>query len=301
MNDSNVIPINIQPRARKEELTPILIGHKYAVTSNQIKQDKHGLCESVVFTDKSGYITPANKNSTAIFIWDTECELEPGDIEITDANEQQIAYKSEEQLKTNRFTLNNNAMNQPEIIREDSLQQLTSRVDFNFVYTPDQFAASVGMMTLVNSKCFLTLKNGETRNLIDSGDESVLYLDDNHPADIITPILETAKSRQAIEQRYSLSLNIKLNNTTHGSDYETLSIFEQYTSYIMQRETPFSENNIWTPACAPISWGWSMRTGFRQDGEACIIRQKLLPPTLSHEGHEMPCWQNNNLALLETV
>lgn len=301
MNDSNIIHLNIHPVPRGKELTPIIIGRKYAVASSQLAQAKHGLCENFVFSDKEGEIKPASTNSKAIFLWDPDCELEPNAIEFTDGNDQQIAYESPSQLKTNRFTLNNHSISQPQIIQEDSFQQLQAQIDLNFVYTPDQFAARLGIITLVNTNCFLTLKDGKKVSLIDSDDEAVLYLEESHPADIVTPILETPQSTQAIEQRYSIALNIKLNNTSHGSDYETLSLFEQYTTYIMHRETPFSDNNIWTPVCAPIAWGWSMRTGFRKDGDGCIIRQKLLPPTLGHEGLEMPCWENNNLALIETA
>ena len=74
-----------------------------------------------------------------------------------------------------------------------------------------------------------------------------------------------------------------------------MTILEQYQTYFLQRELPFSQDNIWTPTCAPVSWGWSIRIARRHDGEWGIARQKLLMPALDHNGLALPAWEGNSL------
>jgi hypothetical protein len=96
---------------------------------------------------------------------------------------------------------------------------------------------------------------------------------------------------------YHLTLRQTIPDQYQEKTVESVTVLEQYKSYFMQRERSDSaERVIWTPLLEAVNWGWSIRVGYRADGELGILRRKLMLPAVGNDGLELPQWQTNHLA-----
>jgi hypothetical protein len=151
-------------------------------------------------------------------------------------------------------------------------------------------SARLGVIHLVESHCFAILKNGEQRILRDSGEEQSMLHRHDLQDDVVTPVLDADQHAAAIARTFKQTIAHTIPEHIDGLEVDTMTILEQYTSYFMHRETPFSDTNIWIPVCPPVDWGWSIRIARRYDNDLGIARRKLFMPTVEHDGLEMPGW-----------
>lgn len=248
-----------------------LTGRQYSLDANSLPVDLHGLCGGFTCTPEHGGALPLHitGNDITAYIWDADC----------------LPH-----ISANRFAITHTSLDKPQITEQNGMHQISIVAGFDFVYTADQLPARLGIINLVESHCFASLKNGEQYSLRDSGeDQRMLHTQDTH-SDGVTPILDTDCKSTPVAQHYVQTITHAIPEQIDGLDVDTMTILEQYTSYFMQRETPFSDSNIWTPVCAPIAWGWSIRIARRYDGDLGIARRKLFMPTVEHNGLAMPAW-----------
>lgn len=184
----------------------------------------------------------------------------------------------------------------PELITDGEALRLQLRANWRLRWDTATYSAELGMITLQESRRFITLDNGEQITVTDScgADTPVLYLEGCDDNKIIKPI---AVQREGVKQQhgYSITVSQHVPSSHDGHVVESVTVLEQYRSYVMQRPTGTKARTIWVPMVAPISWGWSIRVGRRYDGGWAIVRRKLLLPTISHQGLELPLWQHNSL------
>jgi len=273
----------------------VIVGRQYQLGNDQVPEDLHGLCGGFDYDEHHGRLIPPSPMHC--YLWDIDDELTSEELEFGSVEGEAISLTSTTNVISSRFVLSHGTLSEPQIIDQESLPKLTTTASFHFVFSTELQAVRLGLLSLVETQRFALLKNGERHNLLDSGEgQSRLYLSKDTPDnDVFTPILETGAGADSIQHLHDIRLTQAIPVRLADSEIETLTVLEQYTSYFMQRELPICQENIWTPVCAPISWGWSMRVAKRHDGDWCIVRQKLLMPTVGHNGLEMPEWEGNQL------
>lgn len=283
------------PPAAVTAAPAVIIGNHYQPGNAELPGDLHGLCGGIDYTTQYGRVLPPSLQ--CCYLWDIDEELRSTKIELKATETESISLADATNVITSRFVLSHAAISEPQIINQESTPQLTTTAGFDFIFSTSMQTVQLGVLNLVETQRFAMLKNGERNSILDSGDRGpVLYLaDDMETEEVVMPILQAGAGTDTIQHRHDVSLSQIIPENLSGSEIETLTVLEQYTSFFMQRELPFCRENIWTPVCAPICWGWSMRVARRQDGDWCIVRQKLLMPTVGHNGLEMPVWQGNQL------
>lgn len=299
--DESISYLNIpkRPPSLKAAASPSLfIGRKYQLPTELLSTNPHGICTNFVCSpDRGGATTHIdNKSCQHGFLWDTDCLSNlTGTTLVTPAGEN-IAVNTNTHTLNNRFVITNTRLTKPAIHTIDDNQQLAIQAEFGYAFTADQMDARLGILSLVESNCYLVLENDQQYNLLNTNEQAVLFLPGDDKTNAILPILDATKSNTTLSQNKQINVAHTIPEQLNGIAVQSLTILEQYQTFFMQRELPFTSENIWTPLSAPISWGWSMRIARRYDGEWGIARQKLLMPSTGHNGMEMPTWENNSLA-----
>ncbi len=279
----------------------ISIGKRYLLENLPGLADRniHGLVAGYRFDARHAEIVPlqaSDNGGVAVYFWDTHCDLAAFATNVKTAADAPAQPLSSYRLCNNRLELRQTVMNGPEIATNEHGTLLTLSPCFEATFSTDAYAARLGMLHLVQAKRLAVLASGRQITLLDSGDEPVLYLPE--PDD--EQALAWESSDQALEESrtYSLSADISqaIPADIHGDPVAELTVLERYSSYWLQRAVLDGEQTIWTPAHAPISWGWSIRAGRRYDGEWDIMRRKLMLPITGHDGLQLPVWRNNSQA-----
>ena len=204
-------------------------------------------------------------------------------------------------ITANRLTLSGNEVVGPELVQQQQHTLLTMQPVFQLHYNTEAYAAELGVVHLVQSQRFVNLENGAQRMLLETTDP-VLYLPGPDTSDAVQCITPGQAHGRYEDYRYQLSLEQAIPERLDGQAVESVTVLEQYHSYFMQREcSDDTAPVIWTPALAPITWGWSIRVGRRADNEWGIVRRKLILPTVGHDGLEFPTWEENQLALMQAI
>jgi hypothetical protein len=272
----------------------VILGRQYQLGNDNLPDELHGMCGGLDYDVHYGRVLPPASNRC--FLWDIDDELTSEELQLISVEGETIPLAPNTNAISSRFVLSHSTLSEPQIIDQESTPQLTTTASFQFIVSTSMQAVRLGLLSLVETQRFAQLSNGKRHSLLDSNERPVLYLTDTMTThDVITPILDTGAGKDSIQHDFDIKLAQAIPARLAGSDIETLTVLEQYTSFFMQRELPSGQDNIWTPVCAPISWGWSMRVAKRQDGDWCIVRQKLLMPTVGHNGLEMPVWEGNQL------
>jgi len=197
-------------------------------------------------------------------------------------------------LSLNRLTLESSEMVGPDLVSEGSLTYLRMQPVFHLLYDTDVQAAELGAVHLLQSQRFVSLADGDRFELLEA-EQPVLYLGS---VGVMDPLGPPQQLGQHQGYRYPLTIQQEIPSQLNGIEVESVTVLEHYQSYFMQREVAAeSEQLIWTPAMAPITWGWSIRVGRRADHEWGILRRKLILPTVGHDGLEFPLWEDNSQSL----
>jgi hypothetical protein len=280
-------------------LPTLFIGRKYHTANDFLPTYSHGICADFSYSADSGGVTKltSNKANTHAFLWDSDGLANVTGSTLVSPAGERISITTNTPVANNRFVLSNTRLGKPTLQTSSNAQQLAINAEFDYAYTADQIDARLGVLNLVESHCFLLLEDDQQHDLLNTNEQAVLFLANDDQSNAISPIIDASKSDETLKQSWQLNLSHSIPEQLNGIAMETLTVLEQYQTFFMQRELPFSDENIWTPACAPISWGWSMRIARRHDGEWGVARQKLLMPAAGHNGMEMPSWKNNSLSL----
>jgi hypothetical protein len=237
--------------------------------------------------------------SAHVYIYDTEARLE-GSRWYGLANEETGLGADECQIRGNRCNLLATAMVGPEVVTECQQTELRMRTEFSLQFDTGAYAAQAGVVHLVQSQRSLLLENGLQRLLL-ATDEPVLYVDDPLATEPVHCLAPAQQQGQNETYQYQLSVKQAIPDLVDGEAVASVTVLEQYQTYFLQREcSHYTTGVIWTPLLAPVTWGWSIRVGRRADGEWGILRQKVIRPTVGHDGLELPQWQTNSLALCQT-
>lgn len=197
----------------------------------------------------------------------------------------------------NEFHLLTSTLEGPEIFAGVDGEWLTILPAFTVSYRTGAFAAALGEIRLVESKRFLTLENGEQVSLLDTHgqDGPVLFLEGDGDHTIVRQQTPWQPLNKVEEYRFDYRISQPLMDQCGGKAVSSITVLEQYTSFFMQRPRTLRANDaIWVPACAPVTWGWSMRVE-PAEGIWRISRRKLMLPTVGHEGWRMPEWRANTV------
>lgn len=285
-------------------LAAIYAGCRYHVGSEElgVLNSTQGVIGDYRITAQCAEIMPVTPVTTldgmhACSFWDTDMDLSRLRSFINNDAKNQRLPLQDCKLMGNRMLLNRQALNGPtlDVVNETTVLSLSP--EFEFTFCTDAYTAQLGVIHLVNSTRFITLKNGDEISVLNTGTEQapVLYLEDSrvdNPINFVSEQQETGVTRT-----YSYTCHVSQNIPAEvaGEAVDSVTVLEQYFSYFMQRAVPLDDQlNIWIPVYAPISWGWSIRVGRRFDGEWGILRRKLILPTTGHDGLQMPTWNNNS-------
>lgn len=283
------------PAPLASTVSNVMIGRQYHVPHDGLGESLHGLCSAQDYCLQYGRIVPPRGD--LCFVWDVDQELTEEEPELQAVEGDSITLNTTTDVLSSHFVYTHGGISEPQIIHQETTPQLTTTASFSFTIGTAFAAVRLGLISLVESQRFALLKNGERYTLLNTGDAGpVLYLPDPaNNVEVPIPIMEITGGTQTTQHSHDIKLTQSIPAQLDGSDIETLTVLEQYTSYFMQRELPFMQHNIWTPVCAPITWGWSMRVAKHRDDDWCIVRKKLLMPTVGHDGMEMPVWEGNQL------
>lgn len=290
-------PLGRNPAAEVVTGPAIVVGRRYRLDNDNVGEDMHGICAGLDYNIHHGHVlpAPASPQQNQYYIWDIDEELDTDKVSFTTAEGESISLPAMANVLTSHFVISQCTLREPQIIDNEAAAKLTTTASFEFVFSTKLPAVRLGILSLIESQCFAQLKNGERHILRDNENEQArLYLPDAGTQDeIASPILDADNGMDPIQGKHEIRLAWPIPQHLDDQEIETLTVQEQYTSFFMQRELPFAQDNIWTPVCAPISWGWSMRVAQRSDGDWCIVRQKLLTPAVGHNGLVMPEWEGN--------
>lgn len=300
-----VVYLNVPKRApaacTAEARPTIVVGRKYQLANGKLAAGLHGLCAGLDYSASHGRVLPLSTEPAArdCYLWDADDELASANLSVLSTEGEAIAISPNTNAITGRFVLSHATLSEPLIEHQETKPQLTTTASFDLVFSANALPLRLGLLNLVQTHCFALLKNGQQHMLLDSGeDQSVLFIaDPGNKHEVLSPVLDAAAGAETSQHQHKVRLTQRIPSQLNGAQVESMTVLEQYTSFFMQRELPFNQENIWTPVCAPISWGWSMRVAQRQDADWCILRQKLLMPNVGHNGLELPEWDGNHLDL----
>lgn len=265
--------------------------------------DNHGIVGDYQPALEQATIEPvaAIDGKARCFIWDDEARFAGAETSWQQA-ECRHATITDCAINGNHCEILSSEVAGPELIKDGEATCLQLSVSWQLQWDTSTYSAELGMITLQESQRFFTLENGEQVSVSDSreADAPVLYLQGCDDGEIVKAI---AVQQQGVKQQhgYSITVSQHIPSNHDGHVVASVTVLEQYRSYIMQRPTDSKARTIWAPLVAPISWGWSIRVGPRYDGGWAIVRRKLMLPTVGHEGLELPLWQNNSLSFSNTV
>jgi len=225
----------------------------------------------------TGSTIVAAENASHLFLWDGEALMGRRPV-------------------NNEFQLLTSSLAGPEIVPgADGTEWLTVVANFNVRYITDEHSARLGEIRLVDSMRFLTLEDSTVHTVVDTGGESVLYLEDRDDSVAIRQQTPWQQRGERSHHCFDYRISQLLPDTAKGRRVSSVTVLEQFTSYFMERPLTASPgHSVWVPVCAPVTWGWSMRAETSESGWQ-IARRKLMPPTVGHDGWELPEWRTNTL------
>jgi len=294
----------LKPTPEKSTLATILTSQRYRISCEDLValNTAHGVCGNYrVFTSRGEIFAvdsvAAVNGMNECFFWDTDIHLSQLQCSIKHDATGQVVPMEDCVLRTNRMVVNKAELVGPAITVRDDLTSLTLTPRFDLTFSADSYAAQLGVVNLVQATRFITLRNSEEITVLNTGDDGtpVLYLENPQDNQAIKQVAEQQKSGET-QHTFTCEISQQIPNEVAGEAVATVTVLEQYWSYFMQRAlSPEDQHSIWTPAYAPISWGWSIRVGRRTDGEWGILRRKLILPTTGHDGFQLPVWTDNSV------
>lgn len=261
-------------KAKPPQEPALVRGVGYPVSSFKLIPD-HGLVGGLAFLVDGSNMTAAESSQTA-FIWDADADID-------------------EKISVNEFQLLNCSLEGPEIFTGVSSNWLSIKPKFHFYYHTTGHAAYLAEICLVESQRSFLFEDGSTQTMLDTQERSVLYLENNLDNCILRQ--QTPWQPWGVNSEYHFDYRIaqELPDSFNGKKVANVTVLEQFTSYFMERPlTNEKTPSIWVPVFAPVSWGWSMRVEQATEGWN-IVRRKLMPPVVGHDGWQLPKWSSNTL------
>lgn len=276
-------------------------GHQYVASSISTKymNTPHGIVGDYKISPVQGKAQAVTMPySDSIYLWDTDIDLKNAGFSIAEQANFEDTVMATGRIKSNYIEITRQALEGPQLITDNGATRLSLSMFVDFTFATANYAAQLAMVHLVEATRFINLENGRQVSLLDTQEQEcpVLYLE--NPADEQALKLIGTPQPLATKQSYCYQLGIEQNIPEHyeGEKVETVTVLEQYRSFVMQRAVPFDEKaNIWTPIYAPLLWGWSIRVGRRVDGEWGILKRKLILPTPGNDGLQLPEWDDNTI------
>lgn len=289
-----------QTAASGATLPGLCLGRRYLidVTPQSALAPSHGLVGDYRIDIRRTEVQPVTTRGlhAACFFWDTDVSLPTTARPIR--RDDGLALDGHV-LQGNSIQVAHGALNGPELTEASGGTTLTLSPRFELVFDTAGHDAMAGVIHLVQAQRFVRLDDGTSIMLLDTHahDAPVLYLEDANDERPVKTVVECQAAGTARTYDYVFRIGQAIPDHYHGRAVESVTVLEQYTSYFMQREIGQPENAvIWTPACAPIAWGWSIRVERRFDGPWCLARRKVMLPIGGHDGLDLPVWTTNTLA-----
>lgn len=269
----------------------LYLGRRYKVLHPQSISDEQGLCAGFEDALARGGVLTLDQNAENAFLWDPGSVSLSGDVELM-CGDEAITLNANTPVASGQFVLSHARLSTPVITSHHDGHRLSFEAEFDYVYSSEDMPTRLGVATMLEASCFVVLENGERHILFQSTeDDPVLYVKGGPNKSALKIISDVSTEDTPQAKTYLENIVHRIPEQVHGQRVESMTVLEQYKSYFMQRELPVSEDQIWTPVCAPITWGWSIRLNRREDSEWTITRQKLLYPAVGHDGMEMPVWE----------
>lgn len=299
MAEVYVLEINAaRRRESKPSLPELQVGRRMEIIGGDLAAlaNLHGLVGHYrVGLDAAGIEPVSTSAATAgCFVWDADTHFPAAGWQVLQDGNGVAANAC--RVKDNACVMTGMSLSGPDLVEVAGETRLILSPRFDLEFTTDAYAACLGVVHLVTSTRFITLANGRKIPLIDTGEDEgpVLYLEDERDKQAVKPVAEYQASGLNETHTYSTEIRQVIPERVAGETVETVTVLEQYTSYFMQRQIADDEADvIWTPVCAPVGWGWSIRVGRRTDGPWGIVRRKVMLPIAGHDGLELPVWEKN--------
>lgn len=247
----------------------------------------------------------ARADSVDIAVWDPDAVL-PGDLRV-ELNGQPVSA-SRLRLLRNPCLLKNWKMEGPALVPSEKGLCLSMTPRFDVHYHTEGYSGQLAELRMVESQRFVELESGR-----------IHWLQDTREAEL--PVLISARSDAPLElpkatgeasafvqctaaqpagttedYEFCTPVSQRIPDELSGEKVKTVTVLEQYTSFILQRSCEpgsgqsASRENLWVPALAPLSWGWSIRVGKVGFDEWSIVRRKVFLPTPGNDGLQLPRW-----------
>ncbi len=299
MPELTLVPHRSDAAAKATESHPV--GRRYMVHAASGVQMPHGVVGDYHISEQAGEAEQwllDGQGTAECLVWDTE--IEGGAAESLSIFGPEGERLSADSLGINACVLETAEQEWP--LYQHNTLSLMPRLEVRF--STDVSSARLGLITLVEAQRFLLLEDGTRHTLLDTNSgldddcgHSALYLKARGAGavDQITPLQARGVTGNYC---FSVPLSQPLIEEVGGTPVVSMTVLEQYSSYVMQQlDDP--DNGVWLPVHAPITWGWSIRVGRRNDREWDILRRKMIRPTVGHEGLQLPVWTTNTLQLQE--
>ncbi len=291
-----ILEFHDPPQAETPALPPAHLGRRYRLECEPGATAGHGIVGGYRISPQRAELLPPTPGGAPgdVFVWDPDAAL-PAGARLLDGDDRPL---DGERLRGNSLHVADDALDGPELIAGDGASLLRMAPGFSLAFRSDAHAATLGVVNLVQAQRFISLADGERIVLLDTHDteEPALYLegaDDDLPVKTVVPRQEAGAEGR---YQYRVEVSQEIPDRVDGHSVEFVTVLEQYTSYFLQRELDRDDDAvIWTPACAPLTWGWSIRVGRRIDGPWAIVRRKVMLPIHGHEGLELPVWERDTL------
>jgi hypothetical protein len=300
------LPIPTAPQKLKSNTIHTGLRYRFECQDLSVFHSVHGVCGDYRISAERGDIqsvaaTPANNNVTECYFWDTDVDLSRLTCDVWQNTSNGPQPLKDYHLKSNRLMMQKTELEGPQIISREENALLTLSPRFDFTFYTDSYAAQLGVINLVQATRFITLDNGNKVPLLDTDNEesAVLYLENPSDDQAIKLVSTPQEISVARQHTYTCTISQHIPAIFNGESVASVTVLEQYWSYLMQRALPGDNNHnthdIWIPVYSPVSWGWSIRVGHRTDGEWGILRRKLILPTTGHDGLQLPAWNKNTV------
>lgn len=266
----------------------------------------HGVIGGYRISKQSAEVLPvASKGAKkhqicGCYFWDPGIDLTRLNCHVVQNGDDKFLPLKNCRIRNNRLILNRSTLDGPELITSNEATLLRLSPRFDFTLSTDDYAAQLGIINLVQSSRVITTGDvtevSEYIVLRDTGieDAPVLYLDNPQDDQAVKFISERQEQGSTRNHTFEFNISQPIDSNTSAANVSTVTVLEQYTSYVMQGAVLSDEiQTIWSPVFSPISWGWSIRVGRRIDGEWGILRRKLILPTIGNDGLQIPTWHNN--------
>ncbi len=304
------LPIKKNRRPKvKPKLQGVHTGFKTSLclTSSELADELlslRGLIGGYEIDQQGARILPirCNEKRCEGYVWDPELRFP---VAVTNLLQEGQCFEQLQQrpVQSNYCQLHQVLLTDPVIEERQNAQALT--IDFNlaFAYEAAHYSAELGMVTLVESRRYLTLDDQSQVIIIDtqSSEQPVVYLQAQQDEQPIKPIGQPLRQAHPQPGHVQLRFAQTIPEIWAGRGVAELTVLEEYHHYLLQRPIATPHTTIWVPALEPISWGWSMRAGRRRDQSWCILRRKLIQPFLRPDGLDFPLWSDSVKSFCQPV